>query len=700
MRKILLFTTALAFAPLPAHAIPVTAFIGGFLNAMGAGTWLASGAVGAWTAGFSAAEFLTSSVLGRVVLSVGLSAAAQALRGKPRQPAPSERMVNYSQPLSFMERGYGRVRKGGPMGFTGFADNRRHYAVLIAAHRTKGPVTHILDNREVEIDGSGNVTTPPYTTSGTVYARIRTYRGTTGQAADGALMSAFPAQVTSSFTFKSLAYAAIWARRPPDSLFDDLYPQGVQPAYAPIWDMSDNVLDPRTGLRGWTDNLALIIAAECEFHGKTVDWSEVAAEADVCDQLVTNADGGTQKRWTCNGLFHDGMTWEEVRSELAMCGDVFFYERQDGSVGFKVGRWIAPAVTLTDADFLAVTLSEGTTGPDAPGEFVLDYVEPARLYLEATSGAYVADASSPGRSQESCYLVNSHNQASRINRARARVARAKYQLSGTIKMIGLDLTGERFVRVQSAVLGIDRYFEIGKLVRQAGGRSYTIEATSAAASDFNFTAATEEPARPAWDHITPADAIPDVAGFFGAAVAGTGGVAQVEWQWTASDAAYAQDVRWRVGGGAWQTETRPAGTSSWLQSGLIDGATYEAQTRNRTASGRIGAWAPSTPAAVVAVANSTAPAALSGVSVTPGTGQAVLAWTAPNSATYAATRIWRGAGGFGTASVVRTEYGAPSTADGFTETGVAAGAWNYWLEAINGSGIAGPRSGPHAVTIL
>ena len=690
----LLCSTALM--PEMALADPITAFAGGFLNALGAGTWLASGAVGAWTAGFGVGQFLATTLVGRVVLAVGLSAASKALQGRSRVATPTERLVNYAQAISYMERGYGRVRKGGPLCFTGFKDNWRHYGVLIASHRTLGPVEHWLDKRQVEVDGSQNVTTDPYLSDGVTYVKIRTYRGLPAQAAYNLWETNFP-EITAAHDFAGLTYAALAAKRPPSDLFETIYPANREPVYAPVWDMHDRVYDPRSATHIWTDNAALIIAAEAEFFGKSVDWAEVAEEADVCDEVVTNAEGGTQKRWTINGIFDDSQTWEVVRDQMAMACDAWFYERSDGKVGFKVGRWITPTLILRDDDFLSITLSEGAAGPDTPGQFSIKYVDPAREYLETPSGAYVLDAKA-GRSEQDVWLINSHNQASRIAKRLALKARPTFALRGTVKLIGYEAIGQRFVRVISDQLAMNRVFEIDKLVREAGGRTFTIEGSKAADVDFAFVAATEEPPRPTYAEVSSLDEVPDVTGFDGVAVSGTGGVAQIEWSWDPQDKAYSQEVRYRLGAGAWQSAAPVAGQETLITTALVDGGNYEAQVRNRTSSGRLGDWSASVTR--VAVANSTPPGALIGFAAAVAGSDVNLSWTAPSSAVYFAAKIYRGpTTSFGAASLVRTEYGIAGGADGWTDLAPGTGIWRYWAEAINASGIAGARSGPETVTI-
>src|SRR5690606_10214303 len=92
-------------------------------------------------AGFSVGSFLTGTIGGKLILSLGLSALSQALTRR-RQTPPSERFVNLAQPVSYAEWVIGRTRKGGPLGFTGFATGndavtgqsgaKRHYSPVVA----------------------------------------------------------------------------------------------------------------------------------------------------------------------------------------------------------------------------------------------------------------------------------------------------------------------------------------------------------------------------------------------------------------------------------------------------------------------------------------------------------------------------------------------------------------------------------------
>ncbi len=194
-----------------------------------------------------------------------------------------------------------------------------------------------------------------------------------------------------------------------------------------------------------------------------------------------------------------------------------------------------------------------------------------------------------------------------------------------------------------------------------------------------------------------------VTGLAGEVVAGTGGVAQIEWTWPQQDVSLQQELQMRsLDGGMpdWQSQIAASGQLSLVVAGLTDGATYEAQIRNRTSFGRVSGWSGSV--SVLAVANTTAPAALTGFAAAVSGGvNGVLSWTAPNDPNYSAARIWRGTTAtFSAAVLVHTEYGAPSLADGWTDSGLTTGTYYYWAAPINGSGVEGTVTGPQSITII
>ena len=695
-RFLLLCTVALPAQP--AQAGPVVAFAQGIAAALGA-----YGAAGAATAtaigggaalGASVGGFLFGgSVLGNLVLSLGASVLSKALAPKQQQASQSPAVLqrNYAQDLSEMQFVYGRVKKGGPFSFTAFSNSTRYYGVLIAAHSTRGVVAHYLDDREVAVNAAGMATTAPYAGK---HVYIATYNGGANQAVPSVLDYKFAA-FTAEDDFRGLSHAVLYARRVANDLISEVYPNSREPEYAPIWDGHDRVYDPRTDSYGWTQNAALIIAAEARRFGKSVHWPSVAAEADICDQIVENGDGGTQPRWTINGVFGGTEKWETVRARLEMACDAFFFERTDGLLGFYVGQYIAPSVTLIDGDFLSLVAASGDQGPDVTGSVAVSYVEPIYSYAEQLSAAYVV-ADDGARATPEAYLIDSHNQALRVAKRAALRARPDFSVSGTIGFIGYELIGQRFARIQHAEAGWDMVIEITKLVRRDDRISFDFEGVSVRAEDFDFDAVAEEPARPLRAVVDSDDAVAVPTGLSGTARSGS----VIVWSWPdQGDSSLRQELRWREAGATdWQHVYAAVGQTSVFVGGLADGVTYEANLRSRSSGGPISGW--SDVVLCAAVANSVAPAPVSGFAAVLD-GAPVISWTAPNDPNFWAARIYRStdSASFSAAQLVRTEYGGIGGADSWVDAAAQAGVHRYWIAAINASGKGSAAVGPLIVEI-
>ncbi|GAA6202486.1 fibronectin type III domain-containing protein [Aquicoccus sp. SU-CL01552] len=694
----LLGTTALT--PDPVYASPqAVAFVAGSLGVAG-GTALATTYAATYASGALFAASAFGGFVVRTAVGIGLSFLANKLFA-PDMPPPSARMVNFAQPKAYAEYAYGRTRKGGILGFTGFSDSKRYYVPILAAHEIEGFVEHWLDERVVTLNSETDTSLTNIDTSPIGgYGRIDTLDGASGQTANAGLVSAFT-EITSAHDFAGLAGAVIWAKRPPQSSFSNIYPTGRQWAYAPVIDGANDIYDPRTDSTGYSNNAALVLAHWIVNRlGRDVDWDEVATEADVADTTVTNAESETQPLWTINGTISDEQEFEDQRAQMAAACDAFIYERADGKAGFKLGRWIEPTVSLSADDFFALELTEGQWGADAVDEVAVTYMEPENAWRETPSGVWVEnDVAKAVRDEPQLYMINNHNQAARIAKRIAKTKRAKYQLKATIGMMGYELLGQRFFRLVHEEMGIDEYFEVGELVRE-GVSQFSVTANSVNASDFDFDAATEEPTRPTYSSVTSNDDIPDVSGLTATAVDG----GSVAFSWTAADDSLVQQVRYRLTTETdWQVTTAPEGETQVVVTGLLDGGEYEYQARNRTGSYRVGNWAPDTSPipSVTVIANSTAPAILDAFSATVDGSDVDLAFTAPNDPNYSATRIYRAddSTDFNDAVLIRTEYGAPNTADTWTDTAPGSGGWSYWAEPINTSGVAGTKSGPQSVTI-
>ncbi len=702
----LMATTCLT--PSKASAEPVTAFITGLGIAFGGGAaagtvaGLAGGALGA---GYATGAFLATGI-GSTLLSLGLSAVAAKLN-QPQQAAPSVRMQNFSQPISYAEWVFGRTRKGGPLGFTGFKSGddvvtgqsgaKRHYSPILAMHQSKGIVEHWLDESIVEVDEDGTRTSDVQRT----YYRIRAFDGKPGQVADAELVAQFP-EITEDFKFLGLTGAHIWARRPRDEDFNRVYPQGKQAVYAPVLDGYDQVYDPRDEAHKWTQNAALNIAAIVDvIWGQGTDDELVAIEADHAEMQVAKRGGGLQDRWQINGTISDEMDFGSQQAMIMAAADVFFYELPSGNVGFKLGRWEEPAIVLRDEDFLSVELRTGSAKLGSASEVALRYVEPDNNWKESVSATVsVNDDAILNRSEPEGYLVTNHNQAFRVARRLAALESPDFTLRGTLKPIGRFLRGERFVTI--ALAGWPEFtLEVGKLTSN-GGVTYDVEGVSTKEDDHAPDVSLIEPQRPEYQEVASDNTVPDLTGFSGTTQAD----GSIRYTWTEpDDESLNQRLRYRKTGDLdWQLVSIEAGQVSVVINGLGD-ATIEAQGQNLTGTKRTSGWSPDPADLTDSIANPIAPAALVSFTATVSVSDVDIDLQAPNDAEYRGTRIYRAdyAGGYlggfdiDDATLIQTEYGATNATDTWTDTALAAGVHAYWGIPINSSGKRGPTFGPVSV---
>lgn len=698
--------------PKPAEAAPVVGFIAGAIGVPGLATSL--GIVQGVAAGAIFGATPIGGLIIKTVVAVGLSKLAAKLQPNAALSGakPSNRLVNFSQPISYAEYVYGRTRKGGPIGYKGFKNSRRYYVPILAAHEIDGFVEHWLDERVVTLNANSNQNQSNIDTAPIKgYGRINPFLGAPGQVADPGLTAAFT-EITSAHDFKGLAGGVIWAKRPPDANFTKIYPNGRQWAWAPVIDGKKDIYDPRDQSTGYTNNAALVLADWLtDYLGHEVDWDEVAEEADAADEQVINKQGQNQPRWTLNGTISDEQQFEDQRAQMAAACDAFIFERTDGKVGFKVGRWIEPTLTLTADDFFAFELSEGRWGADAPDEVSIQYTDPDNAYRETPSGTWVENAVAKAKRDEpQLFMINTHNQASRLAKRIARTKGAQYQLRGTLGFKGYELLGgaengsaHRFFRVVHDEMDIDQVFEIGELSREGVGM-FSIEANSVEKADFDFNAATEEPERPRFSSVVNDDSLPVLTGMIGGAISST----SIRLVWTGQDTAYQPEVWYRKAGTTdWETRKLDGGSQTVRIDMLESGATYQAQVRNTKSGIGISDWHPSSPLEVVTTVDPTIPAAL--VSFTSGfEGLAPkVIFTAPNDAAYFGTKIYRAldSANFANATLIQTEFGLPNQADSWVDedqilqVGSLVESVSYWGEPINASGSSGAQSGPVTINL-
>lgn len=266
---------------------------------------------------------------------------------------------------------YGQIQCAGlfyPLGSTGTNNEYFHYLVVYAAHECDSFGELNVNGEAASLDTSGNVTTGKYAGLMTVKSHL----GAWNQTVDTDIQAAFGTSFwPDTACLKGHAYDYIRIT------YDKNIAGGGVPnitrmikgrkVYDPR-DATQNSADPTTWK--WSNNSALCNADwvagvpmlngagnVIQKFGFRAAWSEISSadlieSANICDESIT-ITGGTEPRFTCNGLVTVSSTRADVQDALrsSMVGDVVF-------IG---GQWIIRAAayrtpnttTLNEDDFRA-----------------------------------------------------------------------------------------------------------------------------------------------------------------------------------------------------------------------------------------------------------------------------------------------------------------------------------------------------------
>ena len=309
--------------------------------------------------------------------SLLLQAGARALAKRGNSAGIAARQVAVRAPISPRDMVYGRVRTGGVIVYlaTSGADSAggtgvMHLVIVLAGHSCAG-IDEIYFDGELAFDADG-VAQGRFAGFASVEKRL----GAVPQAAFTG------PQVTGEWTadHRLDGCTAIALRLVANS---NVFANGI-PGVSAIVRGRDTILDPRTGTRGWTDNAALCLAdymADTEFGigaeigsplGIDADW--LIGEANICDEDVPLAEGGTEPRYTINGVIDTSLDPKAIIESLltAMAGQAI---RSQGVWRILSGAYRTPEVTLTEDDAsgalkLITRLTRSTNFNGVRGTFV------------------------------------------------------------------------------------------------------------------------------------------------------------------------------------------------------------------------------------------------------------------------------------------------------------------------------------------
>jgi len=280
--------------------------------------------------------------VGYIATTLVTSWAVKAL--SPKSPADSMSsqgtLVNARSAAAPHDYVYGTVRKGGTITYlesTGASNKFLHIILTLAGHEVNAINDIYIDDQIATLDGSGFVTSQSWA------SKIRIIKYTGNQTTAPALLLAESAQINSTFVGNGLAYLYIRLE-----YNQDVFPNGV-PLFTAVV-QGKKVYDPRTTTTAFSANAALCIRdyiTESRGLGDSaVNDTTFSASANVCDENVTLAVGGTEKRYTMNGVINADQTPNDILQQMMTCcaGTTFWGQ---GDWQLKVGYYTPPVKTFT-----------------------------------------------------------------------------------------------------------------------------------------------------------------------------------------------------------------------------------------------------------------------------------------------------------------------------------------------------------------
>ena len=285
-------------------------------------------------------------------------------------------LFNIREAAAAQEYVYGQVRKGGILTYideTGTDNKYLHIVIVLAGHEVEEIGDIYINDEIVTIDGSGIVTTARWK------SKIRIIKRDGSQTTADATMVA-DAGVASTFIGESIAH--LYVRLQYDA---DVFGAGIPTFTAVV--KGKKVYDPRTSNTVWSDNAALCIrdyiTSAYGLADSTVNDTFFSAAANDCDDSIPIASGGTQDRYTINGVVRaDSTTGSALADMMQSCNGALYYS--GGEWKLRVGVYEAPVQSFTLDDLRsAITLPTKMSRRDNFNSVIGTFINSSAGWVEA-----------------------------------------------------------------------------------------------------------------------------------------------------------------------------------------------------------------------------------------------------------------------------------------------------------------------------
>ena len=485
----------------------------------------------------------------------------------------------------------------------------------------------------------------------------------------------------------------------------DVFPNGIPVFTAMV--KGKKVYDPRTGLTGYSANSALcirdyIVSEYGLDDAGFVDDTIFAAAANVCDESVTLAAGGTQPRYEINGVVSSAANPGDILQAMTTsCAGTLFWGQ--GKWQLKPGYYTVPTKTLTLDDLRGpITLSTRNSRRDnfnvVRGTFnnsEARYVQ--EDYPEIKSAAFIAEDNGYENALDLALPLTTNSfMAQRLAKLTLFRGREQMTLSADFGMNAFDVQVGDIISFTNERYGwTEKEFEVLAWNFHPSGEggdlvvSLILQETSSAAFDWNA----EESAIIGNNTTLPIEGagltINSLIAYASGRVQSDGTIinaAVVSWAKPSSSFVDSFEIEWKVTTDEVYASTTTRTLSIEL-SPIIDSIEYTFRVRAVSVSGIRGEWASVTLTHTGDLIAPNAPTILSAVGYFQ---SSVVAWLPPTTNTdgspltdLAKYNIYRSLSNtFGTAALVGSSQ-SPS----FKDVGLADNTtYYYWVTAVDYSG--------------
>ena len=549
-----------------------------------------------WVASYAVIQAGTSFLAGSV-LRGALSGGAE------QSPTSSPAFTSQAQARTHVIRSsvanrqiiYGRAMVSGPLLFaaTDASNSTLHLVVALAGHECDA-VEEIYFNDELlgTRDGSGNVTSGAY--SG--YAKVVAHLGASDQAADDDLVAAGLGW-TSAHRLQGVTYLYVrlsWSR--------DVYPRGIPNIKAVV--RGKKLYDPRSGLAAWSDNWALAcrdyLAADYGLRctDAEIDDTAIGAAANIADETVTLAAGGTEARYTCNGVMDTGQTPKAIMQAL-LSGGAGTLTWPSGVYTLAAGAYDTPAVTLDEDDLRGtVRVRARVARQDLYNAVKGTFCDPTQSWQPVdfpplTNSTYEAQDSDERIWRDVAYPVTTSSAtAQRLAKIALEKSRQGITVDAPCKLTAFKVRVWDTVQLSVSHLGwSSKVFRVtGWRFSESGGVDLTLQEEAAACYTWSAEETTVDPAPDTNlpdPRVVAVPGTPTVTESLFETTGSAGVKARASMAWAASTDAFVVDYLpdYRIAAGTWVA--LPATTGLTADINDIAPGSYEFRVRARNAIGAV-----------------------------------------------------------------------------------------------------------------